>query len=179
MSDRSSAKLNQPRPLTFDEVFQSVYPWLSQWVLRRARAVGVDADTATDVAHETCVRVMNHWPRLAMNPSAMANINAYFAQTARHILTDYLRRRRVRGVTLADIEAVDHHNSPLDNTIESELLAAYNELLNSATVTMRQAWLLGESMTASQIGQALGIPTTRVNRLRFEFRQSLKALLAQ
>ncbi len=147
----------QPEPL---HDIDTLYAYHSEWLLTWLRKQLACAEEAADVLHDTFVRV------LAL-PGALHGVReprAYLTTTAKHLMIDRARRRRVECACLDELslryEAFGHAPSPEQRLVQAQTLQHTSAMLETLSTSAREAvrlrYIEGQSHAciAEQLGKS-------------------------
>lgn len=141
--------------------------------LMALRALG-DADLADEVAQETLSRAV----AVINAPHLTANLGAYVAGIARHVIADHYRaRERVATMTEAAFEAVrDGAADPLTLLCSDDEAARVRDALDELAPADREVITLCyyDNLTPTEIAERLGVPAERIRQRKLRALQRLR-----
>lgn len=150
-----------------DDVFIGMQRSLYRAILRIVR----DAAEAEELTHDAYLRA-----RRALEQGTPGNLEAFLWQTARNLALDHLRRRKVRSLhepgDLQSADAIvvaDPQPSIEDQTIQRDMVQAFNRALLTLPPRARSAWCLSrlEGLAYPEIAKRLGVsPNTVFNDMK-------------
>ena len=132
------------------------HSWLRGWLHRRLGS----AEHAADLAQDTFVRVLRHRHEL----DALREPRAYLTTTARHLMIDRARRRRVECACLNELTLrfaqFGHAPSPEQRMAQAQTLQHASAMLETLSPSAREAvrlrYIEGQSHAciAEQLGKS-------------------------
>jgi len=152
---------NSP-PLTVDELYTDHHGWLFAWLRRKLGC----AHNAADVSHDTFLRIL-------MAPGSLADMRqprAYLSTTARRLIIDEARRKRLESAYLEELarHAESGETAPSAEQVHASLQALENLCfaLEGLGENARQVIVLRYLTGLSQvdIAQRLGISERMVRK---------------
>lgn len=141
--------------------------------LMALRALG-DADAAEEVAQEALSRAV----AVIRNPGGTANLGAYVAGIARHVIADFFRARdRTAPMTVEAFEAVhDESADALDALCSEEENERVRSALGALAPADRELITLCyfHSLSPSEVARRLGVPAERIRQRKLRALQRLR-----
>jgi len=143
-------------------------------LLMALRALG-DPEAAEEVAQESMSRAVD----VIRSPGTTANLGAYVAGIARHVIADHFRaRERVGSMSRAAFEAVrDETIDPLTVICSEEELAGVRGALAGLAPGDRELVTLCyfDDLSPTEIAKRLGMPPERIRQRKLRALQRLRA----
>lgn len=148
-------------PAAVDELIASVRPAVFKYCRSRLVSYPGGAETADDVAQETCVAVLKVLPRYQRQGAPFA---AFVYAIAANKVADAQRSFRRSAVLVEDFpDQVEPSQTPEERVISSASVQATNELLALLPERTRQVLLLRASgFAADVVGEQLGMTANAV-----------------
>jgi RNA polymerase sigma-70 factor (ECF subfamily) len=144
-------------------------------LLMALRALG-DPEAAEEVAQESMSRAVD----VIRSPGMTANLGAYVAGIARHVIADHFRaRERVGIISRAAFEAVsDDRIDPLTIICSEEELAGVRGALAGLAAADRELVTLCyfDDLSPTEIAKRLGVPPERIRQRKLRALQRLRAV---
>ncbi|WP_419900277.1 RNA polymerase sigma factor [Roseomonas sp. USHLN139] len=151
---------------------QALFRRHSQELLRFLRGRGVAPDVAADISQDVFLRLLTAAPQGTVQGDHHGqqpdNPRAYLFQTTRNLLIDHRRRERSKLTTTGAPEALvmaiaDPTPSADTQLYDRERLALMEAALAELPDRTRRAFELHrmEQLTVAQVGERLGLSTTR------------------
>jgi RNA polymerase sigma-70 factor (ECF subfamily) len=137
------------------------------------RALG-DPDAADEVAQETLARALD----VIRRPEKTANLGAYVAGIARHVIADRFRANgRIVSIDRVESEAVRDEATDVLTTLcsEGELAAvrvALGELSANDRDLLRVCYF--EDLTPTEVAERMGVPPERIRQRKLRALQRLR-----
>lgn len=151
--------IQSPHYQVIGQMFKSDYHWLCTSV---SRALGCP-HSAQDIASETFVRVL-----ALADPLAIREPRALLTTIARRLVYEGWRRQDLERAYIESLALAPTpvHASPEERALVVEALLAVDRLLNGLSAKARAAFLYHQldGLTYSEIGQLLGVSTSRVQQ---------------
>ena len=142
--------------------------------LMALRVLG-DADAAEEVAQETLSRAV----AIIRAPGTTANVGAYVAGIARHVIADHFRAKdRTAAITTADFEAVrDDRPDALTELCSHEETLRVRAAIADLTPGDREIITLCyfHELTPTEVAGRLGVPPERIRQRKLRALQRLRA----
>ncbi len=143
-------------------------------LLMALRALG-DPEAAEEVAQEALSRAVD----VIRSPGVTANLGAYVAGIARHVIADHFRaKERVGSISRAAFEAVrDDSTDPLTVLCSEEAVAGVRGALAGLAPADRELVTLCyfDDLSPTEIAKRLGVPPERVRQRKLRALQRLRA----
>jgi RNA polymerase sigma factor (sigma-70 family) len=143
--------------------------------LMALRALG-DPEAAEEVAQESLSRAVD----VIRSPGATANLGAYVAGIARHVIADHFRaKERVGSLSRAAFEAVrDESLDPLTTLCSEEEVAGVRGALAGLAPADRELVTLCyfDDLSPTEIAKRLGVPPERIRQRKLRALQRLRAV---
>ncbi|MBM3779261.1 MAG: sigma-70 family RNA polymerase sigma factor [Acidimicrobiia bacterium] len=141
-----------------------------------------DRALAEDMAQEAFARAFDRLDTF----SAGGRFSAWFFQILHRVTIDHLRRKRVPGVSLDELEAAGHPGlaspaaGPAELAERGDLRAALGQVLQRIRPEYREAVLLRyrEELSVEEVAGVMGIPVGTVKTFLFRARKEMAAALA-
>ncbi|MEB0223739.1 sigma-70 family RNA polymerase sigma factor [Pseudomonas sp. 10S4] len=141
------------------QMFQKDYQWLCTSV---SRTLGC-YHSAQDIASETFLRVL-----ALPDPLAIREPRALLTTIARRLVYEGWRRQDLERAYLESLALAPAlvHPSPEERVLVIEALLAVDRLLNGLSAKAKSAFLYHQldALTYSEIGERLGVSTSRVQQ---------------
>lgn len=148
-------------PAAVDELIASVRPAVFKYCRSRLASYPGGAETADDVAQETCVAVLKVLPRYQRQGAPFA---AFVYAIAANKVADAQRSFRRSAVLVEEFpDQVEPSQTPEERVISSASVQATNELLALLPERTRQVLLLrANGLAADVVGEQLGMTANAV-----------------
>ncbi len=144
-------------------------------LLMALRALG-DPEAAEEVAQESLSRAVD----VIRSPGATANLGAYVAGIARHVIADHFRaKERVGSISREAFEAVrDDSTDPLTVLCSEEAIANVRGALAGLAPADRElvALCYFDDLSPTEIAKRLGVPPERIRQRKLRALQRLRAV---
>lgn len=165
---------HNPHYQIIGQMFQKDYRWLCAAV---GRTLGCP-HSAQDIASETFLRVL-----ALPDPTAIREPRALLTTIARRLVYEGWRRQDLERAYLESLALAPEpvHPSPEERALVIEALLAVDRLLNGLSAKAKAAFLYHQldGLTYSEIGQRLGVSTSRVQQYMVEaFKRCYQAMQA-
>jgi RNA polymerase sigma-70 factor (ECF subfamily) len=142
--------------------------------LMALRALG-DREAAEEVAQESLSRAVD----VIRSPAATANLGAYVAGIARHVIADHFRaKERVGSISRTAFEAVrDDSIDPLTVLCSEEAVAGVRDAMAGLAPADRELVTLCyfDDLSPTEIAKRLGVPPERIRQRKLRALQRLRA----
>jgi RNA polymerase sigma-70 factor (ECF subfamily) len=149
--------------------FETIYDEEASFVWRSIRRLGIPLQATGDVFQEVFLHVHRRLSEFEGRSSIRTWLFAITLRVVRHHQRTYARLQRRLDVH-AELDVVpDGSRSPLEDATHAEAVRLLHRLLDHLDDEKREVFILAEleSMSAREIGQALGLsPNTVSSRLR-------------
>jgi RNA polymerase sigma factor (sigma-70 family) len=146
--------------LTVAQAYADHHRWLQAWLVRRLGCV----HRAADITQDTFVRVLTQRPALG----ALQEPRAWLTTTARRLVIDDARRRRIESDYLAALAAAGQPlvASAEDTMMGVQSLIAIDQALERVSPKAREAFLRHcfESEPQKDVARSLGVSTRMVHK---------------
>jgi len=143
-------------------LYRDHHGWLLAWLRRKLDG----ADVASDLAHDTFLRVLRK--RRAELLRELREPRAYLTRIAQGLLVDHWRRSDLEQAWLQTLAALPepHAPSPESQQIVLETLIRVDAALDTLKPAVRAAFLLAQidGLTCPQIAARLGVSLATVER---------------
>lgn len=144
----------------FSEAYAHHHAWLQAWLTRRLGC----AHRAADVSQDTFLRLLVTGPALAM----LQEPRAWLTTTARRLVIDEARRRRVEADYIAALGAAGESlaASPEEMLVAMQSLVAIDQALERVGPRPREAFLRHcfEGQPQADVARALGVSVRMVHK---------------
>jgi RNA polymerase sigma-70 factor (ECF subfamily) len=172
--EQGMGDVQNPHYRMIGQMFQKDYRWLCAAV---GRTLGCP-HSAQDIASETFLRVL-----ALPDPSAIREPRALLTTIARRLVYEGWRRQDLERAYLESLALAPEpvHPSPEERALVIEALLAVDRLLNGLSAKAKAAFLYHQldGLTYSEIGQQLGVSTSRVQQYMVEaFKRCYQAMQA-
>jgi len=141
-------------------------PALLRWAHGRLPAHARDLSETTDLVQKTLIRALTHLE--GFEPRRPGAFLAYLRQILRNIVTDEIRRVRVRPVRAElDEDMVGREPSPIEVLIGREKLAAYEAALERLTEQQQEAIVLTIEfgLSNAEVQEAMSLSSPNAARM--------------
>jgi RNA polymerase sigma factor (sigma-70 family) len=157
--------------VTFEELFDDVYPALHRYCIRMTS----DSDVAEDAAQEAFVRLLEK--NVQGDPPGL---RAWLFKVATHVLRDRARVRDNRSRLLEENPvSPEPHDTPDEVVEREERVARVRRALDSLTERDRTILLLREEgFSYREVAEAVGVKASSVGTLLARARERLGRALA-
>lgn len=137
-SERLLSRARAGDAAALNELFEQHVPMLQRWTHGRLPRWARDISDTTDLVQETVLQTLKRLDQFEYRGEGA--LQAYLRQTVLNRIRNELRKRAVRGATLAIDSAVeDTGTSPLDAAIAQQTLEQYDAALARLTADEREA----------------------------------------
>ncbi|NYH11559.1 sigma-70 family RNA polymerase sigma factor [Pseudomonas moraviensis] len=165
---------HNPHYQVIGQMFQKDYRWLCAAV---SRTLGCP-HSAQDIASETFLRIL-----ALPDPLAIREPRALLTTIARRLVYEGWRRQDLERAYLQSLALAPEpvHPSPEERELVIETLLAVDRLLNGLSAKAKAAFLYHQldGLTYSEIGERLGVSTSRVQQYMVEaFKRCYQAMQA-
>lgn len=144
-------------PESLNRLYSDHHSWLRSWLARRLRC----SETASDLAHDTYVRVMSR-------PTEIREPRAFLVTVARALLINFVRRRELEAAYLEALANLpeDVDAGPERQALVVETLVQMDSLLSDLPAKARTAFLMSqlEGLTYNEIAARLGVSSSMVKK---------------
>jgi len=145
-----------------EAIYRAYHPWLLGWLRRKLGG----SDHASDLAHDTFVRLLS--TQTARGDLQMREPRAYLTTVARNLLINHVQRQSLERAWLDTLAQMPEPMapSPEERLLILQTLHQIDAMLDGLPPKVREAFLLSQldGLTYAQAAERLGVTERTIKR---------------